>query len=60
MQEKRFAEKSISFFYCVCAAIEVAAHRPGLWEDSRISSKGGRLYFKKNGTIVRVIAKNLC
>lgn len=21
MQEKRFAEKSISFFYCVCAAI---------------------------------------
>jgi len=39
------------------AWVEVAAHRPGLWEDSRISSKDGRLYFKKNGTLVRVIAK---
>jgi len=39
------------------AWVEVAAHRPGLWADSRISGMNGRLYRNKNGILVRVIAK---
>ncbi|MFJ7662153.1 hypothetical protein ACIQXW_07100 [Lysinibacillus sp. NPDC097162] len=34
------------------AWVEVAVHRPGFWEDSRISGMNGRLYRNKKGILV--------